>query len=126
LKAAGFAAPEIHAADLDRGILLIEHLGVGGFLDAAGQPVAERYRAAAELLADLHAKPWSPVLPVAEGIGYTVPPYDSEAMAIETELLLDWYMPYVRGSSADAGEREIFAEAWAAEFSRLRAAEKSL
>ena len=126
LKAAGFCAPEIHFADLGRGILLLEHLGLGGFLDAEGGPVAERYRAAGELLADLHAIRWNPVLPVAPGIDYTVPAYDDQAMGIETELLLDWYMPYVRGSTADMAERKLFAEGWAAVFSRLKAAEKSL
>lgn len=126
LKAAGFAAPEIFAADIDRGMLLIEHLGSGGFLDDAGNPVPDRYRAAAELLADLHARPWNPVLPVVPGSEYTVPAYNDEAMAIETELLLDWYMPYVRGAPADAGERNLFAGAWAAAFSRLRMAERSL
>lgn len=126
LRAAGFAAPEIHAADLDRGILLIEHLGSGGFLDADGEPVAERYRAAAELLADLHAIRWHSVLPVAPGIDYTVPVYDEEAMAIETELLTDWYVPYVRGRSADAQERALFSAGWAEAFARLSTAETSL
>lgn len=126
LKAAGFTAPEIFSADLDRGLLLIEHLGAGGFLDAAGLPVLERYRAAGELLADMHAVRWNPMLPAAPGVDHMVPDYDREAMAIETELLLDWYMPYVRGASADPEERRLFADAWAAVFDLLEAAEKSL
>src|SRR5690606_16429146 len=40
LKAAGFAAPEIYAADLDAGLLLIEHLGSGNFLQD-GAPISE-------------------------------------------------------------------------------------
>ncbi len=126
LKAAGFAAPEIFAADLDQGILLIEHLGSGGFLDSGGRPLAERYRAAAELLADLHGVHWDASLPVCAGLNYTVPAYDREALAIETELLLDWYMPHVRGSPANGTERKQFADAWGAVFSRLGGAEKSL
>jgi tRNA threonylcarbamoyl adenosine modification protein YjeE len=126
LKGAGIAAPEIFSADLERGILLIEHLGDGGFLAADGTPVVERYRAAGELLADLHAVRWNPVLPVAPGIDYRVPAYDPEAMAIETELLIDWYMPHVRGAPATPEERRLFAGAWASVFSLLDTAEKSL
>jgi len=126
LKGAGIAAPEIFSADLDRGLLLIEHLGSGGFLDAAGAPVAERYRAAGELLAGLHGVRWNPVLPVAPGVDYTVPAYDREAMAIETELLIDWYMPHVRGAPASPQERRLFGQAWASVFDRLASAETSL
>ena len=55
LRAHGFRAPEIFAADLEDGFLVIEHLGGGGILDREGRPIAERYRAAAELLADVHS-----------------------------------------------------------------------
>ena len=125
LKAAGFAAPEIFSADLDRGLLLLEHLGSGGFLDD-GAPVRERYVAAAELLADLHGVAWNPVMPVAQGLDYTVPPYDEEAMAIETELLIEWYLPHMRGRAATDAEREAYAAAWSKAFGELRQAEKSL
>ena len=44
--------------DLDQGFLLIEHLGSEEFPRRDGQPVAERYAAAAELLAAMHGKAW--------------------------------------------------------------------
>src|SRR5690606_20818757 len=50
LRRAGFSAPEIFAADLAPGILMMEYLGDGNFLEA-GNPVHERYLAAARLLA---------------------------------------------------------------------------
>ena len=56
LRAGGVSAPEIHAQDLDQGFLLMEHLGSEGFLGQHGQPLAERYAAAAELLAMMHGK----------------------------------------------------------------------
>jgi aminoglycoside/choline kinase family phosphotransferase len=34
-----------------------------------------------------------PVLPVAPGRDYRLPPYDLAAFLIEAELLLDWYLP---------------------------------
>lgn len=125
LRGAGFAAPDVYAADLDGGLLLIEHLGAGSFLDD-GAPVALRYRAAAELLADLHAVRWDPRMPAAPGVLHRVPPYDREAMAIETELLLDWYFPRMRGRPANEAERALFGAAWSAAFDALADAETSL
>src|SRR5690606_37538302 len=45
LRTEGFAAPEIPAADLEAGLLLVEHLGSEGVLDTEGAPIAERYLA---------------------------------------------------------------------------------
>ena len=125
LKGAGFAAPDIYAADLEAGLLLIEHLGSGSFLDD-GAPVAERYRAAGALLADLHAFRWDPEMPAAPGVVHRVPPYDREAMAMETELLLDWYVPRERGRPASEAERTLFRDAWDKVFDALADAETSL
>ena len=125
LHDAGFSAPAIHAADLGRGLLLIEHLGAGNFLED-GAPVEERYVAAAELLADLHAMDWPARLPVPGAGDYAVPPYDAAAMAIETELLVDWYVPYAKGRPATDAERADYVSAWAGAIERLQAAEKSL
>src|SRR5690606_32478470 len=70
LREAGIWAPEIYAQDLDNGFLLIEHLGSTGVLDDARNPIAERYVAAAELLADMHGRRWSPHIEIAPGIDY--------------------------------------------------------
>lgn len=56
LRRHGVSAPAIHQADLDSGFLITEDFGTESFV--AGKPpapVAERYQAAAELLAALHA-----------------------------------------------------------------------
>ncbi len=126
LREAGFAAPEILAQDLDAGLLLIEHLGSDGVLDAAGAPVPERYAAAGQLLAAMHARRWDPAMEAAPGIVHTVPDYDREAMAIETGLLVDWYVPYALGRQAGAAERTAFGAAWDRAFDRLAGAERSL
>ena len=125
LRDAGFAAPAIHASDLDAGLLLIENLGAEPFL-RDGEPVAERYAAAARVLADMHAVRWPADIRVAPGVGYRVPAYDRDAMAIETELLLDWYVPRVTGHPATADQRADFAAAWDAVFTHLETAETSL
>lgn len=126
LKHQGFAAPEVLAQDLDRGLLMIEHLGSAGFLDGDGKPVAERYIAAAELLAAIHAVEWPARVEAATDIVHTIPDYDRSAMMIETELTVDWYLPAVTGASITDAERAAFAAAWNSVFDRLEEAETSL
>jgi tRNA threonylcarbamoyl adenosine modification protein YjeE len=125
LKAGGVAVPEIFAADLNEGFLLIEHLGSGSFLDG-GKPVAERYAAAAELLAMTHGRKWPSRMEAAKGVHHVVPPFDRDAMMIEAELLVDWYIPFVTDKPANDEVRAGFKEAWRAILGRLEGAEKTL
>jgi len=126
LRAAGIAAPAIHAQDLDRGFLLIEHLGSEGLLDADGAPLAERYRAAAELLAFMHGRRWPDRAAAAPGHVHVVPPFDRDAMLIEAELLVDWYLPATFGRPATAAERDAFRAAWNTALDRLKDTELTL
>lgn len=126
LKAAGVSVPEIHAADLDRGYLLMDHLGSGRFLDDAGRPVAGRYAAAAALLATLHQHPWPLDMPAAPGVIHRLPPFDRDALMIEVDLLPQWYLPWRTGAPATPEVLDAFAAAWNAVFDRLDAAEKSI
>src|SRR5690606_22667865 len=75
LRAEGFAAPAIPVADLEHGILLVEHLGSEGVLDADGAPIAERYIAAAALLAEMHARLWPARIEVEAGRVHEIPAY---------------------------------------------------
>ncbi|WP_206453857.1 tRNA (adenosine(37)-N6)-threonylcarbamoyltransferase complex ATPase subunit type 1 TsaE [Aurantimonas marina] len=126
LAAAGFAAPAIRKADLDAGLLLIDHLGSDTLLDTSGRPVPERYQAAIACLAELHAMPWPAKMPVADGIVHTVPAYDRRALRIEVDLIVDWYLPRAKGRPATDTERAAFADIWNALFDELAAAETSL
>lgn len=126
LRERGFQAPEIVAADLDQGFLLIEHLGSEGVLDADGRPVPKRYLAAAELLAAMHADNWPARAEAAPGVVHEIPSYDRPALHIETELLIDWYLPFARGRPASDAERAGFADAWSGVFVLLDDGEKSL
>ena len=119
LAAGGVSVPGIFAEDLERGFLLLSHLGSGNFLDEDGKPVAERYAAAAELLAAMHGKRWASRLEAAPGIFHDVPPFDRAALLIEVDLLVDWYVPYVTGQPADDRLRAGFREAWNTVFDRL-------
>ena len=126
LAAGGVSVPEIHAQDLGQGFLLTSHLGSGNFLDSDGQPVAERYAAAAELLAMMHGRPWSYRLEAAPGVIHEVPPFDRDAMTIEVELLLEWYVPAVTGGPATAELRDGYRRQWDGLFARLNGRETTL
>ena len=126
LRAEGFCAPEIYAADLDQGLLLVENLGTEGVIDAGRQPIPERYIAAAELLAEMHTRTWPRRIEVAAGVMHEIPLYDRGALAIETELLTDWYLPHRTGSRPDEALRAAYAAAWGQVFDLLDDAEKTL
>ena len=119
LASGGVTVPGIVAQDLDQGFLLLEHLGTAAFLGPEGQPVAERYAAAAELLAMIHGKHWDDRLEAAPGVIHEVPPFDRDALMIEVELLVDWYVPAVSGAAASDTLRDGYRAAWNAAFGRL-------
>jgi N-acetylmuramate 1-kinase len=81
----GFRAPQIMAADLDRGLVLIEDFGdlqMRQHLDIAPQDADSIYRHAIDALVCLADTP------VAE-----LPPYNEDAYLREVKLLSEWYMP---------------------------------
>ena len=119
LRDRGFAAPEILASDLEDGFLVVEDLGREGILDKQGQPIAERYLAAAELLADVHATDWPGSVEIPPGITHVIPPFDRDAKMIEVELLVEWYLPYLSGRPTDDAARQAFRSAWEAAFAQL-------
>jgi N-acetylmuramate 1-kinase len=111
LRQMGLSAPEILFADLEAGLLLIEDFGTENVL-VDGVPDANRYIASVEALAHLHSKSVSNSLPLTHEHNYTVPPFDLEALQIEAELLLDWYMPHIMGSLVSAAARAEFLNLW--------------
>jgi tRNA threonylcarbamoyl adenosine modification protein YjeE len=111
LRAEGYSAPEIRGMDLRTGLLLTEDLGAETVL-VDGKPDPDRYLAAVEVLADLHGRSLSDRLPVAEGIEHRIPPYDLDALLIEVELMLDWYLPHMGKVALSASARGQFVTAW--------------
>lgn len=126
LRDAGVAVPEVLAQDLDRGFLLIENLGSGSFLDSRGAPIRERYEAAARLLAFIHERTWPDHAEATPGSVHVVPPFDRDAMMIEAELLIDWYLPFAVGRPPSDADRQGFRQAWDAAFDRLAGKETSI
>jgi aminoglycoside/choline kinase family phosphotransferase len=118
LHGLGLSTPDIYAADLAEGLLIIEDLGDDGVV--AGDPPApieERYATAIDVLIALHRAPAPEVLPVAPRVDHRLPTYDRDAFLIEAELLLDWYVPH-RGGSVDEEARREFLSLWRAALTR--------
>ena len=126
LGRAGFTVPSILKADLDAGILLTSHLGTQTILKADGSPDPERYKASVECLARLHGQSWDDELPVPGHAPHRVPRFDDRSMTIEAELLIDWYVPHLRGAPLGDDERERFTETWAAILAEIDGAETTL
>ena len=133
LRAAGLSAPELFAADLDRGLLLIEDLGDAGYgpaIDAGqgprGETLDELYAASIDVLARLHPAPAPARLPLPDGSVHEVPPYSERALGIETDLLIDWYLPAATGKPLDETARAEYRAIWASIFANYANAREAL
>lgn len=105
LRGLGLSAPAILARDEEQGFLLLEDFGDGTFtrLVAAGQDREPLYAAAVDTLVDLHRHP-----PPAG-----LPRYDGDTLLEAPDLVVDWYLPAMRGEPTDAATRASFRAAWA-------------
>lgn len=112
LSGNGLSAPAIYAADIGKGLLLLEDLGRDGVLDDTGNPIAERYLESVACLARLHALETPGILPVENNETYSIPGFDRAAMKVEVSLLIDWYLPWKRGSAASQNERDEYFAIW--------------
>jgi len=120
LKAHGFSVPEIYAADVVDGLLILEDLGSEPVV--SGEPSApseERYAAAIDVLINLHREAPPTVLPVAAGIEHRLPRYDTDAFLIEAELLLGWYIPHRSGTPVTDEARREFVARWRIALARV-------
>lgn len=124
LAHAGFSVPQIFAHDLAAGLLLIEDLGdrVFGREVQSGADQATLWRRAVDVLVALREVRPSAPLPLPDVTTHTVPPVDRQSLAIETELLIDWYWPALYGNAIPASARAEFNAAWDEIITRLLAA----
>jgi aminoglycoside/choline kinase family phosphotransferase len=112
LRERGFSAPAIHHADLDVGFLVTEDLGNASFVEGdPPAPIPERYQAATDMLAALHRLALPETLPLAPGITYTIPAFDTDAMLVEVGLMPEWYLPD-RDATPTAELRDEFITKW--------------
>ena len=121
LRARGIHAPEILAADIDAGLVLLEDLGQDGIVGAGGKAVLPRYEAAVDLLIAIHGQDWPAVASAPGGARHAVPVYDRDALLIEISLFADWYVGADGRPAWTAAEREEFLTAWKSVLSALTA-----
>jgi N-acetylmuramate 1-kinase len=117
LRKRGLTAPEILAADTRHGFVLIEDLGDGLFADVIDSANEEDlYRAAADVLATLHAERAPVVLPPDKDLHA----YDETALGAEVDLLTEWFMPVALGRTATADEVAEHRALWRATLASLK------
>lgn len=104
LRGAGLNAPEILAADLAQGFLLLSDLGSQTFLDVLDTENADGYFfAAIDALVTLQANASTDDLP----------PYDTALLRRELDLYPDWYLVRHRDVRLNARERSSWENACA-------------
>jgi hypothetical protein len=121
LRAAGLSTPQIFEADLDRGLLIIEDFGdqVLGREVANGAPLLSLWRKATDTLIALRDLQVPPSISLEDGSQVTIPRLDAGVLAIEAELLIDWYWPALKSAPISSEARIAFTKAWSAIFERV-------
>jgi len=127
LTARGFSAPRILAADLPRGLLLLEDLGDDLFARAipAGADEGELYAHGVDALAAIYRSSFPSQLS-HHGGEWHVLDYDDAALLAETELFLDWYAGQHLGRRLSEADRDSWRNAWRAVFPALDTQTKGL
>ena len=127
LRERGFGAPEIYAADIDNGFLLLEDLGIDGIVSRGNPPVPieHLYASAVDVLVALHTQELPSKLPVSPRIEHSIPSYDLDAFIVEIELMLDWYLPYRGAPRLTPEVREHFISMWKAALAEVLTAPKT-
>lgn len=112
LRQLGYSAPQIYEAELADGLLLIEDLGADPVVSGEPPaPIPERYAAAVDVLISLHDQKVPAGVRIAPNVTHRLPVYDEDAMLIEVELLLDWYLPH-HGMPVTEETREVYIGLW--------------
>ena len=112
----GLSAPAVLAVDETAGLLLLEDFGDETYTRAliAGSDQAALYTLATDLLIALQTGFASPM-------GTEIPPYDDDRLLTEAALLVDWYLPAVRGAPTPLALREDYLDRWRDTFAMARA-----
>ena len=110
LRHIGISAPEIYAANTQKGLALVEDFGTEGLLKNA-TPDAERYREAVAVLARLHSEHRRRDISTDHN-AYQLPVYDLEPLLTEVELFLEWYHPAFSKSPLANEARADFLALW--------------
>lgn len=113
LRALGLSAPEIYAADVEAGLLILEDLGDDLFFGLVGETdETDLYRAAVDLLIDLQDLQIPHEVIADFSVTYSIPNYSDALLTEEVNLFADWYCPLANGADLSDPERLEFREIW--------------
>ena len=120
LRGAGMSAPEIYAADMAAGFVVMEDLGNDGIL-VDGAPAADRYSFVIDALAALHAARRPGALPLPDGEVHRLPALDRGALIAEIGNYIDAYVPSAIGRPLAEAARAEYLAIWSDLADRLTA-----
>lgn len=123
LRRADIRAPQIYAAEADKGLVLMEDFGlrnVGALIDSGESPLPYFLRAA-EVLALVHRK-----ASLSEDEKKALPSFHTGLFVEQAGLFLDDYFPVAEGREASEEERLEFNAAWKAVLTPLEKLPQSL
>jgi N-acetylmuramate 1-kinase len=107
LHSLGLSAPRVVAEDVAAGLLLLEDFGDRTYtrLLADGADEAQLYTLAVDALIALHRR-------FDLAAAGDIPPYDETRLLNEAALLVDWYLPAIRGQPTPAPLRHDYLQVW--------------
>jgi N-acetylmuramate 1-kinase len=110
LRGRGLAAPDVYAADMAHGFLLLEDLGNDLYTDVLADNGDERplYEAAIEALVRLHTE----AAPAELASGKPLYAYDETVQVAEVDLLTEWFVPAATGRPADSSQVQEHRALW--------------
>jgi len=102
----GFSAPAIHDRDMAAGFLILEDFGEATYTRrlAAGGDERTLYALATDTLIALHRHP--------DATAIDLPPYDVEALELEADLLVEWFLPAITGTPTSAAMTAEYRALW--------------
>ena len=110
LRSKGLSAPEIYAADVAQGFVLIEDLGDDLYASVLADETDEYglYAAAVDALAKLHMQGAPQIL----DYGIPLYAYDETALLAEVELITEWFIPVALERVPSENERTEHRSLW--------------
>ena len=127
LRQRGFGAPDIYAADIERGLVMLEDLGddlIARVLERQPELEREIYTRAVEVAAAIYRSSFSPDLS-AYGTRWQIKAYDFDAFMAETDLFLDWYVEKLETPISQTA-RNDWLEIWRETLSQTQTAAPGL
>jgi N-acetylmuramate 1-kinase len=121
LRALGLSAPEIFAAHVEHGLLLLEDFGDGTYTRLLAKSEVEEpfYTLAVDILIALHRR-FDPAR------APNLPRYDDTRLLDEVARFVDWYLPLVIGETTAPALRSDYLERWRAVLPRAHAVPATL